>query len=61
MAAWRDEISLLVFKNISLVRCLHSLEEKFCISARPCKSLLILKQTTSTNKRNKCPVTTRLP
>ena len=29
MAAWRDEISLLVFKNISLVRCLHSLEENF--------------------------------
>ena len=43
MAAWKDEISLLVFKNISLVRCLHSLEEKFRISARPCKSLLVLK------------------
>ena len=39
MAAWRDDISLLVFKNTLLVRCLHSLEEKFRISARPCNIL----------------------
>ena len=37
MAAWRYEISLLVLKNISLVRAYFStLEEKFRISARPC-------------------------
>ena len=44
MAAWRYEISLLVLKNISLVRRVHSrnnstLEEKFRISARPCNIL----------------------
>ena len=44
MAAWRYEISLLVLKNVSLVRCAHSrnnstLEEKFRISARPCNIL----------------------
>ena len=49
MAAWRYEISLLVLKNISLVRCAHSwnifstLEEKFRISARPCNILYVIK------------------
>ena len=44
MAAWRYKISLLMLKNISLVRCTHleifsTLEEKFCISVRPCNYL----------------------
>ena len=43
MVAWRYEISLLVLKNISLVREYFStLEEKFRISARPCNILYIV-------------------
>ena len=48
MVPRRYEISLLVLKNISLVRYAHSwnivqhaLEEKFRISARPCNILYI--------------------
>ena len=47
MAAWRGEFSLLVLKNISLIRCTDSwntfstLKEKFCISAGPCNILYI--------------------
>ena len=43
MAAWRYEISLLVLKKYftrslhSLVKYFSTLEEKFRISARPCK------------------------
>ena len=42
MAAWRYEISLLLLKKYftrslpSLVKYFSTLEEKFCISARPC-------------------------
>ena len=50
MAAWRYEISLLVLKNISLVRCVtreissfSTLEEKFRISVRPCNILYVIK------------------
>ena len=39
MAAWRYEISLLVLKNISLVRA--PTEEKFRISARACNILYL--------------------
>ena len=47
MAAWRYEISLLVLKNISLVRAYFStLEEKFRISARPCNILHIFVNNT---------------
>ena len=43
MVAWRYEISLLVLKNISLVRAYFStLEEKFRISARPCNILYVV-------------------
>ena len=41
MTAWRYEISLLVLKNISLVRYFSTLEEKFRISARPCNILYL--------------------
>ena len=45
MAAWRYEISLLVLKNISLVRNYFStLEEKFRISERPCNILYLFSQ-----------------
>ena len=50
MAAWGYKISLLVLKNIYLVRCAHSgnisskLEEKFRISVRPCNILYISTQ-----------------
>ena len=45
MAAWRYEISLLVLKKYfthslhSLVKYCSTLEEKFCISKRPCNIL----------------------
>ena len=45
MAAWRYEISLLVLKKYftrslrSLVKYFSTLEEKFCISKRPCNIL----------------------
>ena len=45
MAAWREEISLRVLKNISLFSCAHSWnifltrEEEFRISKRPCNIL----------------------
>ena len=38
MATWRYEISLLMLKNISQV---SALEEKFCISMRPCNILYL--------------------
>ena len=49
MAAWRYEMSLLVLKNIYLVRCVHSgnisstLEEKFRIFPRACNILYLFK------------------
>ena len=42
MAAWRYEISLLVLKNISIVRYFSTLEEKFLISARRRNILYLL-------------------
>ena len=39
MAAWRYKISLLVLKNISLVRA--TLEEKFGISVQLCNILYV--------------------
>ena len=44
MAAWRYEISLLVLKNILLVRCAHfsTPEGKFRISARPFNILYVI-------------------
>ena len=39
MAAWRYKISLLVLKNISLIRA--TLEEKFGISVRLCNILYV--------------------
>ena len=47
MVAWRYEISLLVVKNYfthslrSLVKYFSTLEEKFCIPARPCNILYL--------------------
>ena len=49
MAAWRYEISLLVLKKCftcslhSLVKFFSTLEEKFCISTRPCNILYLLR------------------
>ena len=49
MAAWRYEISLLVLKKYfthtlhSLVKFFSTLEEKFCISMRPCNILYLLR------------------
>ena len=49
MAAWRYEISLLVLKKYftcslhSLVKFFSTLEEKFCISTRPCNILYLLR------------------
>ena len=47
MAAWRYEISLLVLKKYftrwlrSPVKYVSTLEEKFCISKRPCNILYV--------------------
>ena len=45
MAAWIDEISLLVFKTFHLfavlTRYFSTLEEKFHISAQPCNILYV--------------------
>ena len=47
MAPWRYEISLLVLKKYftrslhSLVKYFSTLEEKFCISKRPCNILYV--------------------
>ena len=57
MVAWRYEISLLVLKNISLVRCAHleiflsTREEKFRISAQLYNILYIIIKVTH-NLRN---------
>ena len=54
MATWRYKISLLVFKNISLVREYFStLEKKFCISMWPCNILYISDSKDQENKVNR--------
>ena len=59
MAAWRNEISLLVLKKYftrslrSLVKYFSTLEEKFRISVRPCNilSLYIVRQEITRGRR----------